>query len=372
MSLILAVEPDPRQATRLSAVLRGRRDTRVVIAESATAAIEAIDGHIPDVLLTSQLLAPQDEQRLADWLRELGPAATHVHALTIPIFAGPVKHEPQRGLLSSFRRQKPAPQGCEPRLFAEHVASYLARGAASREDDAPRELAANPVESTEIPFAPTPVPEPAVTSWEPLTIIDDEGIDFTDMDYADPSELTDTHPEMSDVTPADPPTAVAATSELPVEDEGLWLLTRSPQVIEFDRGRAAASADAAPTAEPDTLPLGALAPLPTPQILTLPSEVVPAMPLEVVFDRPEVITVRDETWNRRVLPSREMELHAASRDREPSGEPDTTPPVQDEWGFFDPAKCGFSALLAKLDEITEDERQGARDAEASVRLVTHY
>ncbi len=27
-------------------------------------------------------------------------------------------------------------------------------------------------------------------------------------------------------------------------------------------------------------------------------------------------------------------------------------PLQDEWGFFDPAQCGFSALLAKLDEIT--------------------
>ena len=28
-------------------------------------------------------------------------------------------------------------------------------------------------------------------------------------------------------------------------------------------------------------------------------------------------------------------------------------PVQDEWGFFDPQQCGFAALLAKLDEITE-------------------
>jgi hypothetical protein len=30
-----------------------------------------------------------------------------------------------------------------------------------------------------------------------------------------------------------------------------------------------------------------------------------------------------------------------------------TRPPQDEWGFFDPAQCGFAALLAKLDEITE-------------------
>jgi hypothetical protein len=32
----------------------------------------------------------------------------------------------------------------------------------------------------------------------------------------------------------------------------------------------------------------------------------------------------------------------------------TTRPVQDEWGFFDPEQCGFSTLLAKLDEITDD------------------
>ena len=31
-------------------------------------------------------------------------------------------------------------------------------------------------------------------------------------------------------------------------------------------------------------------------------------------------------------------------------------PVQDEWGFFDPEQCGFSTLLAKLEEITEDPR----------------
>ncbi len=30
-------------------------------------------------------------------------------------------------------------------------------------------------------------------------------------------------------------------------------------------------------------------------------------------------------------------------------------PLQDEWGFFDPAQCGFAALLAKLEEITEKD-----------------
>jgi hypothetical protein len=43
-----------------------------------------------------------------------------------------------------------------------------------------------------------------------------------------------------------------------------------------------------------------------------------------------------------VRPVKKQKAHA-SKDK----------PAQDEWGFFDPEQCGFSALLAKLDEITE-------------------
>ena len=39
-------------------------------------------------------------------------------------------------------------------------------------------------------------------------------------------------------------------------------------------------------------------------------------------------------------------------------------PLQDEWGFFDPEQCGFAALLAKLEEITDstDSRTAKRPA----------
>ena len=40
----------------------------------------------------------------------------------------------------------------------------------------------------------------------------------------------------------------------------------------------------------------------------------------------------------------------------PKSPPKTAKPVQDEWGFFDPEQCGFSTLLAKLEEITDDGR----------------
>jgi hypothetical protein len=39
----------------------------------------------------------------------------------------------------------------------------------------------------------------------------------------------------------------------------------------------------------------------------------------------------------------------------PARKPKKPKPIQDEWGFFDPEQCGFAALLAKLEEITDTE-----------------
>jgi len=76
-------------------------------------------------------------------------------------------------------------------------------------------------------------------------------------------------------------------------------------------------------------------------------------------DRPEwselVASLRKDIERRRVEPPQEKPKPSASasapvpaprRSKQPK-------PVQDEWGFFDPEQCGFAALLAKLDEITE-------------------
>jgi hypothetical protein len=100
--------------------------------------------------------------------------------------------------------------------------------------------------------------------------------------------------------------------------------------------------------------------------MALPPEVHPIVPFEVVFEPPEVITVRDDLDTRAL---RRLAASAAPQ-RADSVEtaPDTAASVQDEWGFFDPSKCGFSALLEKLDEITDEDKQ----AESSVRIVTHY
>lgn len=336
MTLILAVEPDSRQASRLSSVLRGRRHTDVVVAKSAGTAIEMMKGRVPNVLLTSQLLSPQDEARLAGWLKDLGPAGTRVQALTIPILAPKAAaEEPQRGLLSGFRRRsKQGPQGCEPKMFAEHVSAYLEQGLVEGMEDVPALLAPAPK-----PILSEPAPEPIVHELTPPPVPESE-----------PDTLiTEVH---------------VSAPHAAEEDEGLWLLTRSPQVIEFSDEPAAT--------EPDTAPLGLLPPVPSPQVLTLPTEVRPIAPFEVVFEPPQVITVRDD------LDDLGLRRSAAESAPPPAvlvpldAAADALAPVQDEWGLFDPSKCGFAALLEKLDEITDDGRLAAPDTAASVRIVTHY
>jgi hypothetical protein len=147
------------------------------------------------------------------------------------------------------------------------------------------------------------------------------------------------------------------------EDEGLWLLTRSPQVIEF--------ADEPPRKDIDTSPLGLASPIPSPQGLTIPREVKSVAPFEVIFEPPQVITVRDDTFG----PVSLRRPAAAPPSAPADTDTDTdfgAPPIQDEWGLFDPSKCGFSALLDKLDEITDDGRHSTSSVESYVRIVTHY
>lgn len=166
MPLILAIEPDRRQASNLAAVLRRRPRTELVIAESASRALDALAARVPDVLLTSPLLSPQDETTLADWLRSLGPAAARVHSLTIPILATAKPAEPPRGVMSVLRRRRAnvsTPDGCEPDAFADQVDVYLERTSTEREN----ETAPNPEPVMAIAAVPEPI-APELTVPEPV------------------------------------------------------------------------------------------------------------------------------------------------------------------------------------------------------------
>jgi len=165
--LVLAIEPDLRQAAIVKRVVKERVQAEVVVVDSRDAAIAAIKAAIPDVVLVSMLLSPRDEADLFAHLRTLEGAA-HLQTHTIPQLAsalGPGE-DGGGGLFSAFRRKKPSasvPAGCDPDLFADEVRVYLERAAEKKREAA--EGAVSPLPSltrrpAEQPAA-APVEEPA-------------------------------------------------------------------------------------------------------------------------------------------------------------------------------------------------------------------
>ena len=133
MSLVLALEPDPKQAAVLKQVVRDRVGAQLVLADSKDAALAAIAERVPDLILVTTLMSPRDESELTDRLRGL-EGAEHLQTLTIPLLAASGSAaEPKkkrRGLLSAFTSDTEAPaspSGCDPAVFAEEIRNYIAR-----------------------------------------------------------------------------------------------------------------------------------------------------------------------------------------------------------------------------------------------------
>src|SRR5215472_2977731 len=106
MALILAIESDRRQVNHLTAMVRGRLRAELVLADTAEAALERLGDRVPDLVLTSALLSPKDEQALTDRLRRLNGVAAHVQMLTLPVLAAPSSHHSspssRGGMFSAF------------------------------------------------------------------------------------------------------------------------------------------------------------------------------------------------------------------------------------------------------------------------------
>ncbi len=176
MPLILAIEPDRRQAAQLTALIRHHVGAELILADTTEGALVAIGHRVPDLVLVPALLAPQDDAALASALRVIA-AAAHVRTLTIPVFASGVrKAAPRKGMLARLglgRGDDTAPAGCDPTVFAEQVIAYLNEAAADREathahaDDA---TAAAPLSAVALPraeTAPASIPQPAPAAIPP-------------------------------------------------------------------------------------------------------------------------------------------------------------------------------------------------------------
>jgi len=165
MPLILAIEPDRRQASQLTAMVRGRLHAELVLGESAERALAALGQRVPDLILTSALLSPKDENALGERLRALDGAAAHVQTLTIPVLASSSGRGSNRasGVLSALRRDKGKAvpvslDGCDPAVFAEQCKEYLERAESERIALAEKAAAAALDAQADAFVEPTPPP----------------------------------------------------------------------------------------------------------------------------------------------------------------------------------------------------------------------
>jgi hypothetical protein len=137
-SCVLAVEPDAKQRRILEQALQGRIRGKLVMVKSTEAALEALVGAIPDVVLVSPLLPPRTEDQFIEHLRALGVDASHLQLLSIPRFGD---HPPsqKKKSFSSLGLKEPsnASAMADPvaSAFADEVAAYLSQLSDSRNSD---------------------------------------------------------------------------------------------------------------------------------------------------------------------------------------------------------------------------------------------
>src|SRR4029450_1797308 len=105
MALILAIEPDRRQASKVAAIVKNKLHAEIVQADTTEHAIEALGRRVPDLILPSLLLSRKDEAALADWLRQSDEAGKHVQTLVSPVLGGSSRDDDDGGgLLSRLTR----------------------------------------------------------------------------------------------------------------------------------------------------------------------------------------------------------------------------------------------------------------------------
>jgi len=283
-------------------------------------------------------------------------------------------------MLAKWRRNREAsqePEGCDPAVFGEQISAYLQEVAEARAEleDEPLEFFAAPAVE---PMAIAPIEEPVEQSVT-------ESIETW---AADSNELPDI--DLSD--------ELAGLSDEETGDElfdgervGIYTISAGEETSQGD------AFDLLPAIlEPDAVALHAVAPVEelfleppeppradiapwVPMYLT-PGRMWPAlegMPAETPAPRTEqpdwielVASLRQDLERRRTdspsaaadpiaaRPSDGAEADVRQLVKKQKPHMKKAKPIQDEWGFFDPEQCGFSTLLAKLEEITEDGAGG--------------
>ncbi len=306
MPLILVIESDRRQTSKLSMLARNQLRADLLIVDNVQQALAKLDECDPDLILTSSMMSGHEQLVLGERLLEIEEEGLRIQTLTMP----------QLGLAGQrARMQKTAPgrapvargraaqtDSMDPVAFGMQIATYLQRIATERasSDTIVRRRAA--VVETEEPEAPEE--SPAIEAPAPIEAKRTSArLDWSELLEAMRRDIevaqSSTLPQQLD---ADDAQEMNLEDEF-AQDDG----TQVPPKTSRDVPDATASVTPAKT---------------VPAAASGAPEALPAAPVAAA-----AAPARKTKKVRRV-------------------------PPQDEFGFFDPRQCGLSALYAKLDTIT--------------------
>ena len=402
MPLILAIEPDRRQASKVAAIVKNRLHAEIVSGETTEHAVEALAGRVPDLILTSLLLSRKDEAALADWLRESDEAGAHVQSLVIPVLGGGYGdyREEGSGLLSRLRgRSSDATDGCDPEIFAEQIREYLEHAAEERRHAALRledmKEAAAAAAAAEAGSVEPAADEPPPAAYDTLPAFDTPSADaadnpepvFFEVEAVVPIDAapvgTDSLPESEPADDGDAWSEIALGGEetdraaenaerpaysLEEDDAASLELTSEPIDLQrFVEELTSQAAIEAPPAQPRARGDDVLAEFEDALEVIATDDPEPNRPNSNSEADSDVLTplVGATAWphldstvakvppgsDRAATEEAAAGQSAAARPRSRKKARAASP--QDEWSRFDPEQCGFSDLLAKLDQMSD-------------------
>ena len=133
MALILVIESDRRQRSKLTMLARGQLRADLLIVENVTQALAKLDECDPDLILLSAAISGRDQLALGDRLLELEEQGVRIQTLNMPTLglAGQRARVPQKS--APVSRGRPAQtDSMDPVVFGIQVSTLLDRIAAER------------------------------------------------------------------------------------------------------------------------------------------------------------------------------------------------------------------------------------------------
>jgi hypothetical protein len=307
MALILVIESDRRQTSKLTILARGQLRADLLIVDNVTQALEKLDECDPDLILTSAMIPAREQLALGERLLEIEEDGLRIQTLTLPPLglAGQRSRVPQKsgpGRAPVTRGRPSQTDAVDPVVFGVQLSTMLDRIAAERAASG------------------------TVVRTRQTTVIDveEEELDVT-------TDVTEEAP----VVEAPEPTRGPRPTQRPDWGELLDAMRREIEVAQ--------SSSKPQSDESESQPLN----------------------LDEFARIIDTANYRSGKSDKKA--SNEPVEGAASTLTSATPEPAPAPvaasapprkkkvrrvPPQDEFGFFDPQQCGLSALFAKLDTIT--------------------